>query len=133
MASLLNVIFILLGVLVLSILLTFLILQYTRPSAVLSLIPKEGKLSKPTNVGTIEQVRSLFLTSPSSTFTVYMYCNALDKTPKINNTKPIVLFKFGNSIQFILHPPGVSTLSNAQLLIKTQGHRVKTEVIDVEE
>ena len=132
MASLLNVVFIVLGILILSIVLSFLILQYTRPSAVISLTPKEGDLSKPTTVGTIAEVRSLFLTSASSTFTVYIYCNALDKTPKINNTKPTVLFKCGNSIQFVLHPPGVSTLSNAQLIIKTQGGLgVKTEAIDV--
>jgi hypothetical protein len=130
MASLLNVIFAFLGLLVVAVVLTMLILQYTRPSLVVSLTPKQGDLSKPTTVGTIEQVRSLFLTSASSSFTVYMYCNALDKTPKVNNTKPTVLFKFGESIQFVLHPPGASTLSNAQLLIKTQG-RYKTEIIDV--
>ena len=131
MTSLIDVLFMGLCILLVCIILSFFILQYTRPTAIVSLTPKEGVLSKPTTIGTMSQVRSLFLTPAGSTFTVYIYCNALDKTPKINNTNPTVLFKFGDSIQFVMYPPGASTLSLAQLVIKTQGPTIETETIDI--
>lgn len=131
MASLSDDLFIFLGVFLICIIVIVIVLQNVRPNAIVVLTPKEGSLSTPTNIGSMAQIRSLFFTPASSTFTTYMYCNALDKTPKLNNMEPTILFQFGNAIQFILNPAGASTQSTTQLVIKTQGPTVQTETVDI--
>ena len=131
MTSFLNGIFIFFGVVFIAIVLIIVILQNLRPSAIVSLTPNDGSLSVPTMLGSPGQVRSLFFTSPSSTFTVYVYCNAVDKTPKLNMLNPTVLFQFGPSVQFTINPAGASTRSTTQLIVQTQGQTVITEKIDI--
>lgn len=130
MASLSNALMIVLLVILLCVVATFLVLQNVRPTAIQSLTPKEGTVSKPTSVGNIGQIRTLFFTAPSSTFTVYIYCKALDKTPKVDNKEPTVLFQFGDAVKFVLYPAGASTQSTTRLIIKTQGPTAEIETVE---
>ena len=60
---------------VLASVITLTVLQTSRPSEFIQMTPGKGSLDQRIQIGTLDQVRSEFFTSPGATFTTYMYIN----------------------------------------------------------
>ncbi len=119
-------------VLFVSLLIAYIILSVSRPSAIVSLSPIVGSIGTPTRVGTSSDVRDLFLTPPGSSFIAYIFCTVNNKTPSVGATQdPISIFSMGNSVKFQILPGGISSPAKTVLSVKTQGAQTPTEEIIV--
>jgi hypothetical protein len=123
-------------VLLISLLISFTVLETVRPKVLESLTPKVGRLNTPTRVGYSGQPRDLFLVPAGATFSVYLFAAVNNKTPSLGNTQvPIILFQFGDVLKFQLVPGGVESPPKTQLVVQTQNPAVanSVETIDVAE
>lgn len=115
-------------------LISWTILQNSRPVLLYGLSPNMGSLQTVTKVGGVEDARSGFLTSPSGTLSSYIFLNGNSKTASsVPSSAAIPLLKLGSTFQFQLLPGGASTAPSAQLAIQTQGPEgIQTETLSVE-
>lgn len=123
-------------ILLISLLISFTVLETLRPQVLESLTPKVGPLNTPTRIGDSGQTRDLFLVPAGATFSVYLFAAVNNKTPSLGNTQvPINLFQFGDVLKFQLIPGGVESSPKTQLSIHTQNpaERKSVETIDVAE
>jgi hypothetical protein len=103
----------------LAILITWIILNYTRPGVLQSLSPNFGSMSTETKIGSSNDVRSNFMMPPGSTLMVYIFCSINTKTTTLGSENPINLLKLGSSLQLQIVPGGASMAPKTQLAIKT--------------
>lgn len=109
-----------------------LILRFTRPKLLKSLEPSEGSLDQPTRIGTPSDVRYSFITPPSATFMVYVFCPIPTKTPSVGQSvEPMTLVKMGNILQLQLLPGSAAQPPKTQLVIQTQSEGSRFETIPV--
>ena len=108
---------------------TYSIYQRARPSVQSPLLPKRGDLSKETNVGTVDDVRSKFMTTPGTTFRVYVFPNQGDKSNRLTEQ---ILLKFGTTAELVILPGGITGQPRTVLRVKTQGLTTSMEEIPVE-
>jgi hypothetical protein len=123
-------------ILLLSLLISFTVLQTVRPQVLESLTPKVGKLNSPTRIGYPGQPRDLFLVPAGATFSVYLFAAMNNKTPSLGNTQvPINLFQFGDVLKFQLVPGGIESAPKTQLVVQTQNPASpnSVETLDVAE
>jgi hypothetical protein len=110
------------------------ILRFTRPKLLKSLDPSEGKLETPTAVGSPSDVRTRFITTPSGSIMVYIFCTAPTKTPVLGSpSENMTLLKIGSILQFQILPGSTSQPPKTQLVIQTQSERPNFETIPVAE
>lgn len=108
------------------------VLRFTRPKLLKSLEPSQGTLQSQQSVGSPSDVRSRFITTPSGTLMVYIFCTAPTKTPVLNAPSQVMtLVKIGNLLQFQLLPGSVQQPPKTQLVIQTQSERPNFETIPV--
>lgn len=108
---------------------TYSVYQTSRPSVQTPLLPKAGDLSTETKVGTVDDVREKFMTTPGTTFRVYVFPNEGDKARRLDAQ---TLFKFGSTAQFVVLPGGVTGQPRTLLRVMTQGPSRTMEDIPVE-
>jgi hypothetical protein len=113
-------ILILLGIVLIALFITYFVIDKVRPEALQSVTPKYGSLNKPTDVGTINDVRDQFLTPSGSTFITYLFLGATGKTRSVQPTdSPLTIFKMGSVLQLVLLPGGVSMPPKTVIRIMT--------------
>ena len=117
----------LLFIVLIMLIITINVISYLRPSILVSLTPKYGKLINPQNIGNPSQVKDLFLSPSSATILVYIRYQMNNKTPTIGHDDPIRILQLGNSLQLQLSQNnGIYT---TKLAIRTQGYSTQTEYI----
>jgi hypothetical protein len=119
-------------VLFVSLLIAYIILSVSRPNAITSLSPIVGSIGTPTNVGTTNDVRDLFLTPPGSTFLTYIFCTVNNKTPSVGGSQDAIsIFGMGHSVKLQIIPGGMSSPPKTVLSVKTQGPGESVEQISI--
>jgi hypothetical protein len=108
------------------------ILRFTRPKLLKGLEPFQGALESQISVGSPSDIRTRFITTPSGTLMVYLFCTAPTKTPVLNAPSQIMtLLRIGNILQFQLLPGSTSQPPKTQLVVQTQSERPNFETIPV--
>lgn len=120
-------ILIVLGILLIALFITYFVIDKVRPEALQSVSPKYGSLSKPTSVGTINDVREKFLTSSGATFMTYLFIGATGKTLSLNpNDNPLTILKMDSVLQLIILPGGASMPPKTVIRIMTNNPSSQT-------
>jgi len=111
----------------LTIVLTYIILSYTRPVLLKSLPPNAGSLHTPTRIGTTSDSRDNFFTPSGATVMVNVYWKMSDKT-----LEEVPILRFGETLKLVASPGGIRKPSKTTLYVKTQGVKREYETIDVQ-
>jgi len=106
--------------LLISLCVTWIVLNYTRPTLLQSLSPNSGYINVTNKIANSEIVRTNFLTPSGGTIMVYIYCSLNNKTFSLEKYPSIPLLMLGGTMELGLISGGASTAPKTQLIIITQ-------------
>jgi len=107
--------------LLISLCVTWIVLNYTRPVLLQSLSPSSGNISVSNKIANSEIVRTNFLAPSGGTIMVYLYCSVNNKTSVLeekNSFMPLLMLGSTMALGFVAG--SASTTPKTQLYIRTQ-------------